>query len=148
MDNEVIRVKNLLKRNLDEKKIQISDINMDEEINIALTLLNKNDLENAKRLISKDFTELKIKSENGNNLLYGFESSIANNYMNLTVQQAIEIIRKRVDKFGVSEPVIQAQGKDRIVIQLPGLDDPERAKKIIKTGGVLEFKIVRGEGAS
>ena len=148
MDNEVARVMRYAERTLDEKKITVSEIKIDKERNITLKLANKDDLESAKRLISKDFTELKLSSESGNQLIYGFDSKVANNYMNLTVQQAIEVLRNRVDKFGVSEPVIQAQGKDRIVIQLPGLDDPERAKKVIQTGGVLEFKIVKGEGVS
>ena len=148
LDNEVVRVKNILKRNLEEKKFSSSEIKVDGNRNISIKLLNKNDIENVKALIKKNFSELKFSAEKEAELIYSFDQSIANNYMNLTVQQAIEIIRNRVDKFGVSEPIIQAQGKDRIVIQLPGLDDPERAKKIIKTGGVLEFKIVRGEGAS
>lgn len=148
LDNEVIRVKNILKRNLDEKKFPFSEIKIDENRNIILKIQNRNDVEGVKKLISKDFRELKFSSEKEAELIYSFDQGTANNYMNLTVQQAIEIIRNRVDKFGVSEPVIQAQGKDRIVIQLPGLDDPERAKKIIQTGGVLEFKIVKGEGPS
>src|SRR3990172_10485755 len=76
LENEVIRVKNLLKRNLDEKKIQVSDIKMGAGRNITLKLLDKNALENVKKLISKDFTELKFESENENELLYGFESNI------------------------------------------------------------------------
>jgi len=61
------------------------------------------------------------------------------------VDRALEIIRNRVDKFGVSEPVIQRQGKDRIVVQLPGLKDPQRAKKLIGSTALLEFKLVDNE---
>ena len=63
------------------------------------------------------------------------------------VDRAIEIIRNRVDQFGVSEPVIQKQGANRIVVQLPGLRDPERAKAIIGRTAQLEFRLV-DEGAS
>lgn len=61
------------------------------------------------------------------------------------VDRALEIIRNRVDKFGVSEPVIQRQGKGRIVVQLPGLKDPQRAKKLIGSTALLEFKLVDNE---
>ena len=58
------------------------------------------------------------------------------------VSQSLEIIRNRVDALGVAEPELQTQGKNRILIQLPGLDDPERAKALIGRTAVLEFKMV------
>jgi preprotein translocase subunit SecD len=59
------------------------------------------------------------------------------------VRQALETIRNRIDAFGVSEPVIQrAQEKNRIVVQLPGVDDPERVKALIKNTAFLEFRLV------
>ena len=59
------------------------------------------------------------------------------------VDRAIEIIRNRVDQFGVAEPLIQRQGENRIVVQLPGLLDPERAKSLIGQTALLEFIIVK-----
>jgi preprotein translocase subunit SecD len=61
------------------------------------------------------------------------------------VTQALETIRNRVDAMGVSEPLIQRQGMagDRIVVELPGIEDPERVKGIIKTTAILEWKLVR-----
>jgi SecD/SecF fusion protein len=56
--------------------------------------------------------------------------------------RALEIIRNRIDQFGVLEPVIQLQGKDRILIQLPGITDRERAKEIIGRTAHLEFRLV------
>ena len=56
--------------------------------------------------------------------------------------RAIEVIRNRIDQFGVSEPLIQKQGKDHIVVQLPGVTDRERALRIIKQTAHLEFKLV------
>lgn len=61
------------------------------------------------------------------------------------VDRALEIIRNRVDKFGVSEPIVQRQGKDRIVVQLPGLKDPRRAKNLIGSTALLEFRLVDKE---
>jgi preprotein translocase subunit SecD len=60
------------------------------------------------------------------------------------VGQSVETIRNRVDELGVTEPIIVPQGKDRIVIQLPGVDDPERVKDIIRTTAQLQFRIVEG----
>ena len=57
-------------------------------------------------------------------------------------QRALEIIRNRIDQFGVLEPVIQLQGSRRILIQLPGITDRERAKDIVGKTAHLEFKIV------
>nr|AFD03206.1 protein-export membrane protein SecD [uncultured bacterium W4-21b] len=58
------------------------------------------------------------------------------------VDRALEVIRNRIDQFGVSEPVIQKQGKDYIVIQLPGVTDRKRALDIIGKTAHLEFKLV------
>jgi preprotein translocase subunit SecD len=58
------------------------------------------------------------------------------------VRQAVETIRNRVDQFGVAEPTITRQGDNRILVQLPGLQDPERAKALIGRTALLEFKLV------
>lgn len=64
------------------------------------------------------------------------------------VDQAMQIIRNRVDQFGVAEPSIQKQGEGRILIQLPGLLDQERAKGLIGQTALLEFKLVKTEEES
>ena len=58
------------------------------------------------------------------------------------IDQALEVIRNRIDEFGVSEPSIAKQGNDRIVIQLPGVRDPARARAIVERQALLEFKLV------
>ena len=60
------------------------------------------------------------------------------------LSQAVEVLRKRVDKFGVAEPLIQPEGKDRILVQLPGLSaaDQESAKNTIQKAAFLEFRLV------
>jgi len=60
----------------------------------------------------------------------------------LATRGAVEKIRNRVDKFGVAEATITRQGNDRILIQLPGVQDPERAKALIGQTGLLEFKLL------
>lgn len=61
-----------------------------------------------------------------------------------TIAHAVETIRNRVDELGVTEPLIAPEGENRIVIQLPGVDDPARVKEIIKTTAQLQFRIVEG----
>jgi len=61
------------------------------------------------------------------------------------IRRVIEILRSRIDKFGVSEPTIAIQGEDRIVVELPGSKDPDRAKTVVMSSGVLEFKLVDEE---
>ncbi len=58
------------------------------------------------------------------------------------IDQALEVIRNRINEFGVSEPSITRQGEDRIVIQLPGIRDPARARAIVERQALLEFKLV------
>jgi preprotein translocase subunit SecD len=59
-----------------------------------------------------------------------------------TINQALETIRNRIDQFGVAEPVVQRQGLKQIVVQLPGVKDPKRAKDLIKETALLEFKML------
>ena len=63
------------------------------------------------------------------------------------VKQGLETIRNRVDQFGVTEPSILQQGDNRILVQLPGVQDPDRAKALIGKTALLEFKLVN-DGAS
>ncbi|MGZ5280164.1 MAG: SecDF P1 head subdomain-containing protein, partial [Pseudobdellovibrionaceae bacterium] len=65
-----------------------------------------------------------------------------NEYKGRVIQQAIETIRNRIDEFGVAEPSISQQGEDRILIQLPGLADAEKAKALINTAAKLDFMLV------
>src|SRR2546428_5823190 len=58
------------------------------------------------------------------------------------VRQGVETIRNRVDQFGVAEPTITRQGDDRILIQLPGVQDPDRAKALIGKTAHLEFRLL------
>jgi protein-export membrane protein SecD len=59
------------------------------------------------------------------------------------LDRALGVLRNRVDQFGVSEPVIQKQGDDRIIVEMPGFSDISRAKKLVGSTAQLEFKLVR-----
>jgi len=63
-----------------------------------------------------------------------------------TVEQALQILRNRIDQFGVTEPTLIAQGDDEIVIQLPGIQDPQRAKDLIGRTAILEFRLLAEGG--
>jgi len=62
---------------------------------------------------------------------------------NDAVRRALEIIRNRVDQFGVSEPTIQKVGNRRIIVELAGIEDPSRARDLIQTTALLEFKMLK-----
>jgi preprotein translocase subunit SecD len=62
------------------------------------------------------------------------------------LEQSLETLRNRIDQFGVTEPSVQRQGDQDIVVQLPGIQDPERAKALIGKTAVLEFKLVAENG--
>jgi preprotein translocase subunit SecD len=72
----------------------------------------------------------------------GFEDREERRIREFAVDQSIETIRNRIDQFGVREPVIQRSGADGILVQLPGIQDPQRAKDLIGKTAVLEFKLV------
>ncbi len=65
-----------------------------------------------------------------------------NNRISAAIQASIETIRRRVDAFGTTEPSIQRQGRNRILVQVPGVSDVERLKGLIGETGKLEFKLV------
>lgn len=64
------------------------------------------------------------------------------------IVRALEIIRNRVDQFGVAEPLIQRVGDERIIVELPGIEDEERAKDLVQRTAFLEFQLVVGEDAA
>lgn len=68
--------------------------------------------------------------------------AIMQTYREQVIHQAIQVIRNRVDEFGVAEPVIAAQGTDRILVQLPGITDAARAKELINKTARLDFRLV------
>ncbi|MFW6084640.1 MAG: protein translocase subunit SecD, partial [Gemmatimonadota bacterium] len=63
------------------------------------------------------------------------------------IDRTLTTIRNRIDQFGVREPTIQKAGDERIIVELAGIDNPERAKEIVEQTAFLEFKLVRDDGA-
>jgi preprotein translocase subunit SecD len=102
-------------------------------------------------LVGKEFSDIKAgatKTE-GDTFSVDFvlsEKELADLKDN-AVRQALETIRNRIDQFGVSEPVIVKQGENQILVQLPGIKDPQRALDLIGKTAQLEFKLVDEENA-
>ena len=57
------------------------------------------------------------------------------------IDRALKVVRTRIDQFGVSEPLVQKSGNDRIIVELPGIDDPLRAQEVVQKSAFLQFQI-------
>ena len=82
------------------------------------------------------------EDSDGLGLVYQLSADHVKQIQENAVAQGLETIRNRVDQFGVAEPTIQIQGKQRILVQLPGVKDPDRAIKLIGKTARLEFKLL------
>ncbi len=113
---------------------------------IIFTLPNTSAVDKVKNLISEDFPDIdaRIETKEGNfpRLFLTLKTDKIAYIKTHAVDQSLEILRNRIDQFGVAEPVIIRQGDDEIVIQLPGIKDPKRALKLLGDTAQLEFKIV------
>lgn len=87
-------------------------------------------------------TVLQLMESTPQSLTYRYYDSYMLDFQSKVIQQAIETIRNRIDEFGVAEPSIQQVGSNRILIQLPGMADAERAKSLINTAAKLDFMLV------
>ena len=109
----------------------------------SVILKNESDLEKAKKRIKEYFPGIiRMTKESGREIEYGLYKVIKTQIETQSVGKSIEVIRNRIDEFGVTEPEIVSQGKDRIVVALPGVKDIARAKDLIGKTAKLEFKIV------
>jgi len=82
---------------------------------------------------------LQVMASTENSISARYFDAYLMDYKSKVIHQAIETIRNRIDEFGVAEPSISQQGADRILVQLPGVADAERAKALINTAARLDF---------
>ncbi|HVN95597.1 MAG TPA: protein translocase subunit SecD [Syntrophorhabdaceae bacterium] len=150
MENMVDRKFNALKDAMIAEGIRF--LALDKKEYSVLITVRQDQKEKLYNLIGNRFSELKAgtsKTE-GDTIQLEFLlpekelSTIKDN----AVHQALETIRNRIDQFGVSEPVIVQQGANQIVVQLPGVKDPQRALELIGRTAQLEFKLVDEENMS
>ena len=88
---------------------------------------------------------LRLTKDEGTTLQYGLGRDFLREIEQTALSKSIEVIRNRIDEFGVTEPEIVSQGSDRIVVQLPGVKDITRAKDLIGRTAKLEFKFVNDD---
>lgn len=93
-------------------------------------------------LVKKEYGNLRMAHEAPGKIELGLTSEYRTDIRERTINQSIEVIRNRIDEFGVSEPAISSQGSDRVVVELPGVKDIDRAKDLIGRTAKLEFKMV------
>ena len=113
---------------------------------VAVTYRNASAAGRITEVVSEEFPLFSTPKTGERELLFSLNDDEQKRIHEWSTSQALETIRNRIDKFGVTEPLIQKQGEREIVIQLPGLKDPDRAIALIGKTAVLEFKLVDSEG--
>lgn len=128
---------------LADEKIRGVRARHDKDYNVILQLRNPEKAEEARRIIRKTDPELIVEegSESGViNIPFTKKQRIA--MLNKTVSQSIEVVRRRVDATGTTEPIIARQGEKRILLQVPGIQDTSQIKNLIGKTAALSFHLV------
>ncbi len=100
----------------------------------------------AKELLIKEFPRFDVRSEGKGALLMVLKEEEVQALRDGVISQTVEVLRKRIDELGVVQPVITRLGKDRVLVELPGLMDINRAKSVIGRTALLELKLVIDSG--
>jgi protein-export membrane protein SecD len=115
----------------------------------SVVLAKPTDADRAKDILSKYFgNTIRLTADSQGTLTYGLSRDFIKEVEDTALSKSIEVIRNRIDEFGVTEPEIVSQGTDRIVVQLPGVKDIDRAKDLIGKTAKLEFKVINDEFAA
>ena len=117
-----------------DDKIEVK-FDVDKPIDIIIDKINES---------IPDLNILKLSDTDTINLRISPSDELISNDIKSSVAKNLTILRSRVDELGVSQPILQKQGQDRIIIQLPGLQDSTRAKGILGSTATLEFRLTRG----
>lgn len=96
----------------------------------------------AAAVLNKDFRNLDLAETGPNEFLLTISPQEVSNIKKSALEQNITTLRNRVNELGVAEPIIQQQGSNRIVVQLPGVQDTARAKELLGTTATLEYRLV------
>jgi len=136
-----------IERDLKRRKLEPTSWKQDAK-HTFLTFVFKTgeELQASLRYIERNYSDLFQKSETSgadNATLHLILDKQYNNQLRQDIlSQAVQAVRNRIDRYGLAEPTVQRQGETRLVVELPGVKDPERALSIIKQAGKLEFKLV------
>jgi preprotein translocase subunit SecD len=129
-----------------DKKIPVESVTRTAPTRITMKFQDAQLKEQIQKLIDDfpAFTETE-SAGSANTVVWDLRETEAKRIKDSAINQALETIRNRIDQFGVAEPLVQRQGLKQIVVQLPGVKDPKRAKDLIKETALLEFKMLDEE---
>jgi preprotein translocase subunit SecD len=114
---------------------------------ITIRLTSPDDLEAARRVVNEADAELLVADgTDGKSLTIRMTEQQIKDRQDFAIEQNMTTLRNRVDQLGVAEPLVQRQGVDRIVVQLPGVQDPTELEKILTATATLEFRLVDPSG--
>jgi preprotein translocase subunit SecD len=132
-----------LKNGLERKGVGVKRVARDGLSSIVVDLANPSNWNDA-LTVAAEFSSFDVRDrdEKAGRFTLAMRDRAVAQLRDDAVRQGVETIRNRVDQFGVSEPTITRQGTDRILIQLPGVQDPERAKALIGKTALLEFRLL------
>jgi preprotein translocase subunit SecD len=151
LESMVERMSADLRESLMEGKVRFRKIERAKGATISLELTESAGRPAFEKILNEQYSDLEIASstprEGGQIVFLKIKDKRAIDLKKLTVEHSLETIRNRVDQFGIAEPEIIPEGDNRILIQLPGIKDPERAKNLIGKTALLEFKIVDDENS-
>ncbi|MDR3224364.1 MAG: protein translocase subunit SecD [Holosporales bacterium] len=134
--------KELRKQNIKYNKISVLSVNNGSSI--VVSLKNQEDTQAVSKILLKVEKELVI-TVNGNEVNAVISESFMDEFARRVVGESIEVIRHRIDESGTKEPTILRQGRDRIVVQLPGVEDPGEVKRLLGKTALLTFHAVDEE---
>lgn len=133
-------------RDLAEKEgIKSQSANVADDYKTTVEIEDPAKLEAFKKIVGEQTALIQFDKLDGKNVQYVAQPASVETYSAEILQQAINTIRNRIDQFGVAEPNIFRQGDRRIVVQMPGLQDPARAKQLIGNTAQLDFRMVSAE---
>lgn len=145
------RTSNELKESLMDSKVRFRNLEKAKGATISMELTDPDGKTVLENVLRDKYPDLEIDTtgphDNGQLVTLKINNKRAADLKKLTVEHSLETIRNRVDQFGIAEPEIIPEGDNRILIQLPGIKDPERAKNLIGKTALLEFKIVDDENS-
>ncbi len=151
LESMMERTANDLKESLMDNKVRFRNVEKSKGATISLELTDSEGKATLEKVLKDHFGDLEIASsaprEGGQIVTLKVNDKRAVELKKLTVEHSLETIRNRVDQFGIAEPEIVPEGDNRIMIQLPGVKDPERAKNLIGKTALLEFKLVDEENS-
>jgi len=146
LESTVERISQEIREQLKKERIRNVAIDRVEGTKLSIQIKKEENIEKVRALLDNDFRDLRELSDRKVNGVQTISMDIPDSdreqIEKLAVDQALETIRNRIDQFGVSEPDIRRQGLNRILIQLPGIKDTQRAKDLIGKTALLEFKLV------